>query len=178
MLELQNCKEETSLLTKQLGLVDRMIYELEATPFTAKYIKDNIELLQELVTEKDVIEVLRVAFYANEEAKLVNPGHYETFCNKSNFDLDEDLRYRYNTLQDERDNLYTLKSLSIKLAIKLLEINTQGFSYGWGLDDQGQQVIYFERNLCQISFHGNYSHLVPEFKGSWTGVKNSVFPQF
>lgn len=143
------------------------------------FIIDNIETFEKVSEGQDVVDVLRIAFRANEDAHGTHPGHYYDFIDGYEDELEDDYAHmEYERAQQQANNHYALKEFAVKKAAQLLNKDPQGFSFGWGDDANGDKVTYFQRNGYQISFHGCHSEEMPKFPGTWVGEKNTTFPEF
>lgn len=132
----------------------------------------------------DVVSLLEVAFKCNNEAKNVHPGAYKDFLEyyispyskKRNI---AEIDNMYADLKNESNIYYDLKALAIRFAMKsLLRSNEENFLFGRGVDDNFEEVVFFQKGVAQVSFHHDATEWMPIFKGEWNGIINSEFPKF
>lgn len=80
---------------------------------------------------------------------------------------------KYKAYDDKEDFL--------RIALDIAkEVRYKQFSYGWEEDVHAinyEYVYYFQLKDKQVSFHSSKLYLdVPEFQGTWTGIRNTDFP--
>lgn len=86
---------------------------------------------------------------------------------KKAFVINRSIPKGYGTRSSDYQKWYIMKEELIRAAISLIEAHNLPIIYG-----QKNEVVYFEFENKQFSFHGNYTNT--PFFGEWIGKANDI----
>lgn len=75
----------------------------------------------------------------------------------------------YLRSRQARERDYVQKEQALKRAVALASLC--GISFGWGADEGGNAVVYFNLTTGQVSFHCTARFDGPDYTGSWDGIR-------
>jgi hypothetical protein len=112
--------------------------------------------------------ILREAQKASDRAKR----RAANGCRRSDYYERDNSAYaaaNYRRSRKARTRDYEVKEGALRRAVALAPLC--GVLFGWGVDEGGNDVLYFELQTGQVSFHCTARFSGPDYTGSWDGVR-------